>query len=109
MNESMGRPDRRRSVIDHGHRDGGAGPRLTDLRPSSPSQLALIGLGLWLAGVIVPAFGVLTLLGLAALLVAGLSLLIRPRSQEKYWRGRRIDLDGGPTWGNRLYRAIYRR
>jgi hypothetical protein len=82
---------------------------LADLRPSSPGQLALIGVGLWLAGVIIPVLGILSVLGIAALVVAGLSLFIRPRTQEKYWRGRRIDMDGEPGWGEQLYRAIYRR
>lgn len=86
-----------------------SGQGLADLRPSSPGQLALIGLGLWIAGMIIPMLGILTFLGIAALVVAGLSLLIRPRTQEKYWRGRRIDLDGEPGWGERLYRTIYRR
>ena len=81
--------------------DGGAAAR--------GRQLALIGLGLWIAGFIIPMLGILTFLGIAALVVAGLSLLIRPRTQEKYWRGRRIDLDGEPGWGERLYRTIYRR
>jgi hypothetical protein len=86
-----------------------SGQGLADLRPSSPGQLALIGLGLWIAGLIIPMLGILTFLGIAALVVAGLSLLIRPRTQEKYWRGRRIDMDGESGWGERLYRTIYRR
>ena len=86
-----------------------AAPRLADLRPASPGQLALIGGGLWLAGVLVPAFGALVLVGLTLVLVAGLSLLIRPRAREMYWRGRRIEVDGQSTWSERLYRAIYRR
>lgn len=86
-----------------------SGQGLADLRPSSPGQLALIGIGLWIAGFIIPMLGILTFLGIAALVLAGLSLLIRPRAQEKYWRGRRIDLDGEPGWGERLYRTIYRR
>jgi len=48
------------------------------------------------------------LIGIALLVVAGLSLLIRPRSREMYWRGRRMELGGGPSLGERLYRAIYR-
>jgi len=86
-----------------------SGQRLADLRPSSPGQLALIGVGLWLAGVIIPVLGILSVVGIAALVVAGLSLFIRPRTRETYWRGRRIDLDGKPGWGERLYRIIYRR
>jgi hypothetical protein len=83
--------------------------RLPDLRPASPGQLALIGLGLSLVGVLVPALGMLTLLGVAALVVAGLSLFVRPRAQAMYWRGRRVELAGEPTWAERLYRMIYKR
>lgn len=84
-------------------------PRLPDLRPSSPGQLALIGLGLWLAGIFLPGLGILTAAGLVALVIAGASLFIRPRAREMYWRGRRIDVGGAPTLGERLYRALYRR
>jgi hypothetical protein len=83
-------------------------PRLADLRPGSPGQLALLGGGLWLVGVLVPALGSLTLVGLAVAAVAGLSFFIRPRTRETYWRGRRIELSDNPTWGERLYRIIYR-
>ena len=86
-----------------------AASRLADLRPASPGQLALVGGGLWLAGVLVPALGTLVLVGLMLVLVAGLSLLIRPRAREMYWRGRRIELGGERAWGERLYRLIYRR
>ncbi len=84
-------------------------PHLADLRPASPGHLALIGGGLWLAGVLLPALGFLGLVGFALVLAAGLSLLIRPRSREMYWRGRRIEVGGEPAWGERLYRVIYRR
>lgn len=93
-----------------GRRPGAEGPaRLPDLRPSSPGQLALIGAGLLLVGWFLPVLGFLSLIGIAALLVAGASLLVRPRAREMYWRGRRIDVAGEPTWAERLYRAIYRR
>jgi hypothetical protein len=62
------------------------------LRPASPGQLALIGVGLWLVGALLPALQALTAIGVALLVVAGLSLLIRPRARTMYWRGRRIDL-----------------
>lgn len=104
MNQNIREPDRRRTSL-----DGDRGNGLRDLRPSSPGQLALIGVGLWLAGFFVPALGFLSLLGVVALVVAGLSMLVRPRTREKYWRGQRIDLDGEPSVGERLYRLIYRR
>jgi hypothetical protein len=85
---------------------GGAG--LGDLRPSSPAQLALIGVGLWLAGALVPVLGFLAPVGIILLAVAGITFFLRPRTREMYWRGRRIEL-GEPTWGERVYRAIYRR
>ena len=84
------------------------GSGFPDLRPSSPGQLALAGAGLWLAGFLLPPVGFLSLIGIALLVVAGLSLLIRPRNREMYWRGRRMELGGGPSLGERLYRAIYR-
>ncbi len=78
------------------------------LRPSSPGQLALVGVALWLAGALLPTLHALAPLGMALLAVAGLSLLIRPRVRTMYWRGRRIDLREEPTAGERLYRLIYR-
>ena len=45
---------------------------------------------------------------LALLVVAGLSLLIRPRARTMYWRGRLIELNDEPSVGERLYRLIYR-
>lgn len=99
------------------HRPGQAAPDqrrpartadLSHLRPASPGQLALVGGGLWIAGMLIPAFGVLGVIGIGLLLVAGLSLLIRPRHRETYWRGRRIELEP-PSAGERLYRLIYRR
>ena len=78
------------------------------LRPASPGQLALIGVGLWVIGALLPVVQALTVVGVALLVVAGLSLLIRPRARTMYWRGRRIDLHGEPTVGERLYRLIYR-
>jgi hypothetical protein len=85
----------------------GPGTRLGDLRPSSPAQLALSGVGLWLAGVFIPLLGFLSFVGVVALVVAGVTYFLRPRRREMYWRGRRIEM-GEPTWGERLYRVIYR-
>lgn len=108
MNRS---PSEYRKPGAHRRQDGSnkpAGANLGDLRPSSPGQLALIGVGLWLAGVLLPVLGFLSLAGIVVLAVAGITFLLRPRTREMYWRGRRIEL-GEATWGERLYRAIYRR
>ncbi len=53
--------------------------------------------------------GMLGLVGIALIVLAGISYLMRPRQREQYWRGRRIDLDGPPSTVERLYRLIYRR
>ena len=47
-------------------------------------------------------------IGIALLVVAGIGQLIRPRSREMYWRGRRIELDDSPSAAHRLYRAVFR-
>ena len=91
----------------HGRKPAGW-QEFAPLRPSSPGQLALIGVGLWLVGALVPLLHALTIVGVALLVVAGLSLFIRPRSRTMYWRGRRIELNDEPTVGQRLYRLIYR-
>jgi hypothetical protein len=62
-----------------------------------------------LAGILVPALSLLTLVGIVLVLVAGLTSFIRPRARQMYWRGRQLELGNEPTWGERLYRAIYRR
>jgi len=81
---------------------------LAALRPSSPGQLALVGVVLWFLGGFVTALHLLAVVGVALLVVAGLSLLVRPRAQTMYWRGRRIELQSNPTAAERLYRLIYR-
>jgi hypothetical protein len=81
---------------------------LAALRPASPGQLALIGVGLWLVGVLLPAVHALTAVGVVLLVVAGVSMFVRPRARTMYWRGRQIDLQSEPTVGERLYRLIYR-
>ncbi|HEY7063578.1 MAG TPA: hypothetical protein VII06_19015 [Chloroflexota bacterium] len=88
--------------------NAGGWQSIADLRPGSPGQLALIGVGLWLAGALLPLLHALATVGVVLLVVAGLSLFIRPRARTMYWRGRRIDLDDEPSAGERLYRLIYR-
>jgi hypothetical protein len=45
----------------------------------------------------------------ALVAVAAVTYFMRPKSREMYWRGRRIEVGGEPTWGERLYRTLYRR
>jgi hypothetical protein len=64
--------------------------------------------GLWLAGALVPLLHALAPVGLVLLVVAGLSLFVRPRARTMYWRGRLIELNDESSVGERLYRLIYR-
>ena len=76
-------------------------------QPRSPAQLALVGALVWLVGALVH-LTLLVPIGVALLVVAGIGQLIRPRSREMYWRGRRIELDDSPSAAHRLYRAVFR-
>jgi hypothetical protein len=76
-------------------------------QPRSPAQLALVGALVWLVGVLVH-ITLLAPIGIALLLLAGVGQLIRPRSREMYWRGRRIQLDDDDSAAHRLYRAMFR-
>jgi hypothetical protein len=76
-------------------------------QPHSPAQLALVGALIWLVGALVH-LTLLAPIGVALLVVAGIGQLIRPRSREMYWRGRRIELDDSPSAAHRLYRAVFR-
>jgi len=76
------------------------------LQRRSPAQLAIVGALIWVVG----AFFHLALLapiGILLLVVAGVGQLIRPRSREMYWRGRKIDLDDNASATHRIYRAIF--
>ena len=84
------------------------GLRRFDPRPSSPAQLAVAALVIWLVGALVPAVHVLATVGLILLLVAGIGYLIRPRSRTMYWRGRMLDLGDRPGANQRIYRAIFK-
>lgn len=92
------------------HSSGSRAP-FADLRPSSPAQLAVIGLGIWLVGAFIHihVLSVLVPVGIGLLLIAGLGQLLKPRNRTMYWRGREIDLDDGPSASTRLYRAIFKR
>jgi hypothetical protein len=76
-------------------------------QPRSPAQLAVIGAVVWLVGALVH-LALLAPLGVALLILAGIGQLIRPRSREMYWRGRRIMLDDRPSAAHRFYRAVFR-
>jgi hypothetical protein len=79
------------------------------LRLSSPAQLALAGIALWLAGTIVHPLAILAPLGLVLLLLAGAAYLLRPRRHTMYWRGRELDLDGKPGPREQLYRLLFKK
>ncbi|MBV9354107.1 MAG: hypothetical protein JO023_01140 [Chloroflexi bacterium] len=82
--------------------------RVADLRPNSPGQLAIVGVIIWLLGVVLHPLAILVPLGLLVLAVAALGFLLRPKSQTMYWRGRRIDLEDKHASRYRLYYAIFR-
>ena len=85
-------------------------PRQTDLRLQSPGQLALVALGVWLAGVVIHPLAVLAPIGVVLLILAGLAYLVRPKAQTMYWRGRQIDLNENPSSPvQRLYRQVFKR
>jgi hypothetical protein len=85
-----------------------SGQHFADLRPSSPAQLAVIGLGIWIAGLVIHSLAILAPLGLGLLLIAGVAHLVRPRSRTMYWRGRQIDLGDEPTAMGRMYRNLFK-
>ena len=75
----------------------------------SPAQLAVIGIVVWLLGVVIHPLALLVPIGLVALAIAGLAYVLRPRRQTMYWRGRRIELDDAPGLGTQVYRRLFRR
>jgi hypothetical protein len=83
--------------------------RLPDPRPTAPGQVALVGLGLILLGLALPAARPALLAGALLLLLALLSGMIEPRGRTVTWRGRAIDLPPEPRWTDRLYNLLYRR
>jgi hypothetical protein len=93
------------SMVDRPPRNA-TGP--IDVRPTSPSQLAIVGAVVWLFGALLHPLAFLVPIGLLLLAVAAVGYLIRPRGRTMYWRGRRIDLPGDATPASRLYRAIFR-
>jgi hypothetical protein len=64
---------------------------------------------LWIAGFLIPAIGLLALVGVVLTLIAGISYLVRPRTGQHYWRGRPLEVGAPPSVLERLYRLVYRR
>jgi hypothetical protein len=79
-----------------------------DLRFSSPLQLALVGLGVWLLGVFVASLHVLVPVGLGLLLLAGVAQLCKPKRKLMTWRGRTFDVAPEPSGVGRMYRSFFR-
>lgn len=82
--------------------------RRIDLRPSSPGQVALVGIILAIVGWLVPGLHVATIAGLILLLFGFGTGLMRPRARRVTWRNREIDLAGPENWASRVYRWLYR-
>jgi|SRR5437588_5265042 len=117
-------PDRIQRDLEEALRDGGVDklpsrPRrrrrsfrlgVPDPRPKDPSQLVLIGVGLFLAGSLlpVPFKAQLIVAGILCVVVAVITHLVQPQGNKpKFWRGRYLDVPTG-DWPDRLYRIIYR-
>ena len=79
-----------------------------DPRPTSPTQVLLLGLAFVFIGWLLPIAHLAMVAGLALLAVGFVSGLIQPRSRQVVWRGRTIDLAPEETWATRLYRTLYR-
>jgi hypothetical protein len=78
-------------------------------RFESPGQLALVAIVIWVVGALFHPLAILAPIGVILLVFAGLAYLLRPKSQNMYWRGRRIDLDDGRGAGQQLYHLFFRR
>src|ERR1700680_927713 len=66
--------------------------RRVDPRPTSPSQVLLLGLALAVVGWLFPVADLAMLVGMALLVVGVVTGLMQPRSRQVVWRGRPIDL-----------------
>jgi hypothetical protein len=82
--------------------------RMIDPRPTSPGQVILVGIGLFLIGWLVPAVHLALLAGLAILALGFITSTFQPRPRVVTWRGRQIDLPPTESPWHRLYRIIYR-
>ena len=83
--------------------------RRVDPRLDSPGQLAIIGLIVWLVGVVIHPLAILTPLGILLLLLAGAAYLLRPKKKTMYWRGREIELNDDRGLAQHVYRRFFRR
>lgn len=79
-----------------------------DPRPTSPGQVALLGIILAVIGWLVPAAHLAALIGLALLVVGFLTGLMQPRGRRVVWRGKDIDLPVRESAFTQLYRWLYR-
>lgn len=82
--------------------------RLPDPRPSSPGQVFLVGLFIFIAGWLVPAIHVAMLVGVALLIFGFASGLIQPRGKKVVWRNRTLEIPPERRWTDRIYRLFYR-
>lgn len=84
--------------------------RLPDPRPRNPGELVVLGVVLFVAGLLpVPFRSQLIIAGVACVVLALVTHFLQPHGQaRKYWRGRYLDISSG-QWRERLYRLIYRR
>jgi hypothetical protein len=83
--------------------------RYLDLRPTSPGQVMLAGIGLVLVSWLIPMLHLALLAGMALLVVGFLTGTFQPRARVVSWRGRQIDLPPEDTALHRFYRILYRR
>jgi hypothetical protein len=80
-----------------------------DPRPSSPAQLAIAAVAIWILGTLIPVLHLLVPAGLILLVVAAAGYLVRPRKRTMVWRGRTIELDDDRSRATtRLYRAVFK-
>ena len=85
-------------------------PSVPDPRPRTPKELLLVGALVALVGWVFrfPYSQTVLLIGIICVVVALLSMLIRPQGHSQhYWRGRPVDLPP-ESLTDRLYRLIYR-
>ena len=82
--------------------------RLPDLRPTSPGQVMLAGLGLVVFGWVLPIVHALVLVGLGILAFGFVTGMFQPRVRRVSWRNRDIDLPPEDHWTHHVYRAVYR-